>query len=124
MAGMLDDIVRALPEQGLDPDELRAGLDGPIELSRHLTEVESVLGVTVYGPQASAFRGTSPRTHWEAAHQGYAVAEDERQRLDLGSAPIRDVSETLATLRVRIARLALPESASCVYLHTPETDRW
>ena len=121
MDGMLDDIVRALPGQGLDPDGLRAGLDCPIELSRHLTEVESVLGVTVYGPQASAFRGTSPRNHWEAAHQGYAVAEDERQRLDLGSAPIRDVPETLATLRVRIARLALPESVSCVYLHTPET---
>ena len=121
MAGMLDDIASALPDQGVDADGLRAGLDGPVELSRHLTEVESVLGVTVYGPQASAFRGTSPRTHWEAAHQGYAVAEDERQRLDLGSAPIRDVAETLATLRVRIARLALPESASCVYLHTPET---
>ncbi len=121
MDGMLDDIVRALPEQGFDSDGLRARLDRLIELSRHLTEIESALGVTVYGPQASAFRGTSPRTHWEAAHQGYAVAEDERQRLDLGSAPIRDVPETLATLRVRISRLALPESISCVYLHTPET---
>ena len=118
---MLDDIVRALPEQGFDADGLRSSLERLIELSRHLTEIESVLGVTVYGPQASAIRGTSPRTHWEAAHQGYAVAEDERQRLDLGSAPIRDVPETLATLRVRISRLALPESVSCVYLHTPET---
>ena len=121
MDGMLDDIVRALPEQGFDADGLRSSLERLIELSRHLTEIESVLGVTVYGPQASAIRGTSPRTHWEAAHQGYAVAEDERQRLDLGSAPIRDVPETLATLRVRISRLALPESVSCVYLHTPET---
>ena len=121
MDGILDDIVRALPEQGFDSHGLRASLDRLIELSRHLTEIESVLGVAVYGPQASAFRGTSPRTHWEAAHQGYAVAEDERQRLDLGSAPIRDVPETLATLRVRVSRLVLPESVSCVYLHTPET---
>ena len=118
---MLDDILCALPGQGLDSAELRASLDRLFELSRQLTETESVLGVAVYGPQAFAFRGTSPRTHWEAAHQGYAVAEDERQRLDLGSAPIRDVPETLATLRVRISRLALPESVSCVYLHTPET---
>ena len=121
MDGMLDDIVRALPEQGFDSHGLRTSLDRLIELSRHLTEIESVLGVAVYGPQASAFRGTSPRTHWEAAHQGYAVAADERQRLDLGSAPIRDVPETLATLRVRVSRLVLPESVSCVYLHTPET---
>ena len=71
---MLDDILRALPGQGLDSAELRSSLDGLFGLSRQLTEIESVLGVAVYGPQAFAFRGTSPRTHWEAAHQGYAVA--------------------------------------------------
>ena len=118
---MLDDILRAMPGQGSEVAELRASLDRLFELSTQLTEIESTLGVSVYGPQAFAFRGTSPRTDWEAAHQGYAVAEDERQRLDLGSAPIRDVPETLAMLRVRIARLALPESVSCVYLHTPDT---
>ena len=122
MDGMLDDILRALPGQGFDLAEMRTSLDRLIELSRQLTETESALGVAVYGPQAFAFRGTNPRTHWEAAHQGYAVAEEERQRLDLGSAPLRDVPETLATLRVRISRLALPESVSCVYLHTPETE--
>ena len=121
MDGILDNIRRALPGQGFDLAELRTSLDRLIELSRQLTETESALGVAVYGPQAFAFRGTSPRTHWEAAHQGYAVAEEERQRLDLGSAPLRDVPETLATLRVRISRLALPESVSCVYMHTPET---
>ena len=118
---MLDGILGALPEQVSDSVELRASLERLIELSRQLTEIESALGVAVYGPQAFAFRGTSPRTHWEAAHQGYAVAEDERQRLDLGSAPIRDIPETLAMLRVRVARLPLPESVSCVYVHTPET---
>ena len=121
MDGMLDDILRALPGQGFDLAEMRTSLDRLIELSRQLTETESALGAAVYGPQAFAFRGTSPRTHWEAAHQGYAVAEEERQRLDLGSAPIRDVPETLAILRVRISRLALPESVSCVYLHMPKT---
>ena len=121
MDAMLDDILRALPERGLDLAEMRASLVRLVELARQLTATESALGVAVYGPQAFAFRGTNPRTHWEAAHQGYAVAEEERQRLDLGSAPIRDVPETLATLRVRISRLALPQSVSCVYLHSPET---
>ena len=121
MDAMLDDILLALPEQELDLAEMRASLVRLVELARQLTATESALGVAVYGPQAFAFRGTHPRTHWEAAHQGYAVAEEERQRLDLGSAPIRDVPETLATLRVRISRLALPQSVSCVYLHSPET---
>ena len=117
----LHEILHAMPGQGFNSAGLRASLDRLFELARQLTEIESELGVAVYGPQAFAFRGTSPRTDWEAAHQGYAVAEDERQRLDLGSAPIRDVPETLATLRVRISRFALPESVSCVYTHTPET---
>ena len=121
MDAVLDDILRTLPEQELDLIEMRASLVRLVELARQLTATESALGVAVYGPQAFAFRGTNPRTHWEAAHQGYAVAEEERQRLDLGSTPIRDVPETLATLRVRISRLALPQSVSCVYLHTPET---
>ena len=118
---ILDDILGALLGSETDSAGLRADIERLIELSRQLTRIEDELGVDVYAPQAFAFRGTNSRTHWEAAHQGYAVAEDERRRLDLGSAPIRDVPETLATLRVRISRLALPESALCLYFHTPET---
>ena len=44
--------------------------------------------------------GAPPQTAWEATHQGHAAAEEERRRLDLGSSPIRDVAETLATLRM------------------------
>ena len=118
---MLDEVLGALPGRGADPAGLRADVKRLVELSRQLTKIEVELGVDVYGPQAFAYRGTSPRTHWEAAHQGYAVAEDERRRLDLGSAPIRDVPETLATLKVRVSRLALPEPAACLYFHTSET---
>ena len=116
MDAMLDDIVRALPHQGFDSDGLRAGLDRLIELSRHLTEIESVLGVTVYGPQASAFRGTSPRTLWEAAHQGYAVAEDERQRPGpgIGTHPRRSGNPC----NLEGARLA-PRAAGVHFLRVP-----
>ena len=54
---MLDDILRALPGQGLDSVELRSSIDGLFELSRRLTEIESVLGVAVYGPRRSRFGG-------------------------------------------------------------------
>ena len=66
MDAVLDDILRALPEQELDLVEMRASLVRLVELARQLTTTESALGVAVYGPQAFAFRGTNPRTHWEA----------------------------------------------------------
>ena len=90
---ILDDIIGALLGWETVSAGLRADIERLIELSRQLTRIEDDLGVDVYAPQAFTFRGTNSRTHWEAAHQGYAVAEDERRRLDLGSAPIRDVPE-------------------------------
>jgi Zn-dependent peptidase ImmA (M78 family) len=117
---LLDEILKGL-EPAADPAALRTGLERLLLLSEWLTEIESHIGVDVYGPETFVFRGAIPQNLWEVTHQGYAVAEDERRRLDLGSAPIRDVSESLATLRVRTSQLALPASTSCLYIHTPTT---
>ena len=117
---LLDELLAAYPSLG-DSANLRSELERLFELASLLTEVETELGADVYGPEAFVFRGASPQTPWESAHQGYAAAEDERRRLDLGSAPIRDMAETLATLRIRTARLPLPPTASCVSINTPES---
>lgn len=101
--------------------ELRARVERLARLCALLTEVEAELGADVYGPVVFAFRGAPPRTSWEATHQGHAAADDERRRLDLGSAPIRDVAETLATLRVRTARLPLPDGIRGFFWHNSET---
>lgn len=99
----------------------RTRLEGILEFAKLLTEIEADLGADVYGPEAFVFQGAAPRTAWEAAHQAYAAAEDERRRLDLGSAPIRNMSETLATLRVRTTKLTLPDTTSSLFIHTPDT---
>jgi transcriptional regulator with XRE-family HTH domain len=101
--------------------EPRAGLERLARICRLLTEIEEELEAHVYGPGVLAFRGAAPRTSWEATHQGYAAADDERRRLDLGSAPIRDMAETLATLRVRTSRLPLPGSVRGFFWHRRET---
>ena len=114
------EVVAALRDLG-ETDALRANLERRLLLAAVLTELETDLGADVYEPEAFAFRGANPRTTWEAAHQGYAAAEDERRRLDLGSGPIRDMSETLATIRVRTTRLALSDTTPSLFIHTPDT---
>ena len=115
---LLDELLAAYPALG-DSASFRGELEGHLELASLLTEMETVLGLDVYGPETFVFRGASPQTRWEAAHQGYAAAEGERRRLDLGSSPNRDMAETLATLRIRATRLPLPSVASCVSINTP-----
>ncbi len=117
---LLDELADAYPAFG-DITSFHDELKQLLKLASLLTEVEAALGADVFGPDAFVFRGSDPRTSWEAAHQGYSAAEDERRRLDLGSAPIRDMPETLATLRIRATRLQLPAATSCVSINTPDT---
>ena len=79
------------------------------------------IGIDVYGPEAVAFLRTPPRSTWEATHHGITVAEEERRRLDLGSAPIRDLPELLATLRVRASRLELSPRTLSLFIHRKST---
>jgi transcriptional regulator with XRE-family HTH domain len=117
---MVDELLVALEALG-GCSELRAWLERLARSCRLLTEIEEELEADVYAPGVLAFRGAAPRTSWEATHQGYAAADDERRRLDLGSAPIRDVAETLATLRVRASQLPLPSGVRGFVWHRAET---
>ncbi len=120
LSTMLDGILKTHAELNAG-GTFRARLERLLQRARLLTEFERHLGADVFGPEAAALRGVSPRTAWQAAHQGHAAADEERRRLDLGSAPIRDIAQTLSTLRVRSTRLALPNSTPSVFMHTPET---
>ena len=86
-----------------------------------MTRIENHIGIDVYGPEAVAFLGTPPRSTWEATHHGITVAEEERRRLDLGSAPIRDLPELLATLRIRASRLELSPRTLSLFIHRKST---
>lgn len=62
----------------------------------------------------------SPRTVGQAIAQGQLVAEQERRRLDLGKAPVRNVPETLAHQNVWTAALPLPDEISGIFLSSPD----
>jgi transcriptional regulator with XRE-family HTH domain len=114
-----DELRQNVPEFSDDPDSFE-GMKEAITLSRELTGLEKVLGLEGYtsAPPSTGFG--SPTTQWEGAHQGYVAAQEERWRMNLGDAPIRDVDDTLAMMRVRATRAHLPSGILSLYIQTPD----
>ena len=117
---LLDDLGQSVPEFSIDPTAFK-GLREAVLLSRELTLLEKALGLEGYsaGPPSHGFG--APCTRWEGAHQGYVAAQEERWRMNLGDAPIRDVDDTLAMMRVRATQACLPDGILSLYLQAPET---
>ena len=117
---LLNDLSQAVAEFSDDPVSFK-GLREAIILSRELTMLEKSLGLEGYAAAPPAHGFGSPGTQWEGAHQGYVAAQEERWRMNLGDAPIRDVDDTLAMMRVRATQACLPKGISSLYLQAPET---
>jgi transcriptional regulator with XRE-family HTH domain len=117
---LLANVAQTIPELGTDTRAL-AELSEAVAISWALTDVERTLGLDFYLSEPPSYQFKAPSTSWEAVHQGYVAAEEERRRMNLGDAPIRDVDETFATCRVRATRIAMPERISSLFLHTAGT---
>lgn len=117
---LLHQLSLAIPEFTEDPATFK-GLREAVTLSRELTTLEKTLGLERYaaGPPVHCFG--LPATQWECAHQGYVAAQEERWRMNLGDAPIRDVDDTLAMMRVRATQASLPDSVLSLFLQAPDT---
>ena len=63
---------------------------------------------------------SSPRSVGQAIDQGQLVAEQERRRLGLGKAPVREVPELLAHQNIWTAALSLPDEISGLFLSSPD----
>ena len=72
--------------------------------ARALTDLEQRLEIDAIAHSLPSYRVEHAGTPWQAARQGYRIAEDERRRLALGEGPIRFVDELLMTSGVRSAR--------------------
>ncbi len=114
---VLDDLVRTLPSL----EATREKLGRLVATCRALTEIEGMLAVHAYGARPPSQALSAPESPWEAVHQGYATAEEERRRLNLGDGPIRDVAETLAVVGVRPSKLGLPNGISSLMISSEET---
>lgn len=60
-----------------------------------------------------------PRSTGEAVVQGEQTAEQERQRIDLGNAPITDLSELISSQGIWASGVELPDTISGLFLRHP-----
>jgi Zn-dependent peptidase ImmA (M78 family)/transcriptional regulator with XRE-family HTH domain len=90
-----------------------------LALGREVTNLERLLGIDRDLGAIASYPLPVPRSKWEAVQQGERVAQTERHRLQLGLAPLANVTELLETQGVRTAQINLPEDISGVTLIEP-----
>src|SRR5208283_973305 len=86
--------IAAKPETG---DALRQC----IAVGRELTNLERLVGVPDESTSAVRYTVPEPRSRYDAIKQGAGLAEQERRRLNLGDAPIEEISELLERQGIR-----------------------
>ena len=88
--------------------------------ARALTDLEERLQIDAIAHSLPSYRVEHAGTPWQAARQGYRIAEDERRRLALGEGPIRFVDELLMTSGVRSAKATLPTGILSISIAQPD----
>ena len=89
-------------------------------IARALTDLEARLEIDAIAHPLPSYRVEHAHTPWQAARQGYRVAEDERRRLALGEGPIRFVDELLMTSGIRSAKATLPKGMLSISIAQPD----
>lgn len=116
-----EDVVVALHRiaPGLDAEpDVRREVDRCVQICREGISLEGLLGREERdGPPA--YRESVPRSTGEAVMQGERVAEQERKRLELGSAPVADMTELLGDQGIWASTVDLPNTMSGLFLHHP-----
>ena len=108
-------LFRAQPEVLEQPDVMKALRDCKA-LGHELTNLERLVGIDRDSGAVASYPIPLPATRWEAIQQGKRLAEEERRRLGLGSAPLPDLAELLETQGVRTGVVELPDDISGLML--------
>ena len=96
----------------------REQVDRCVALCREGVVLEKLLGQALrIGPPVYDVR--APRTVGEAVTQAEQLAEEERRRLNIGNAPLADVSELIGSQGIWASGLELPDHMSGLFLHHP-----
>ena len=82
------------------------------ELHRELVNLREVLGRTRRPSTIPRYSPPTPNSKWKAVQQGHAAAEDERRRLDLGIAPLPDVTDLLGAQGMGTALVDMDDEIS------------
>lgn len=109
-------LFRAAPEYEDDPD-LRREMLKCVDLCREAANLERLLGQSPSRALTVSYGFAPPSTRWEAISQGRYLAGQERNRLDLGTSPIREIAEIVAHQGVRVTEYAMPDAISGIFFH-------
>ena len=112
------ELFRSHPD--LAEDEGPGSFAGVCATARALTDLEARLEIDAISHSLPSYRVEHASTPWQAARQGYRIAEDERRRLALGEGPIRFVDELLMTSGVRSAKATLPPGILSISIAQPD----
>ena len=117
---LLADLVQAFPN--IRDDKKRfAETRRVLAIARTLTDIEQRLCLNSYSLGPHAYDVGTPNIAWEAMEQGFQAAEEERRRLNLGDAPIRDLDHTLVVKRIRMTKIDLHKDVTSVFVNSKET---
>lgn len=92
-----------------------------LAVGRELSNLEKLLALDRNGEQVPRYAWNAPETRGDAVMQGERIAEAERRRLDLGTAPVPDVTDLLERQGIRAVLAALPDDVSGLILQDAET---
>lgn len=109
---------RLAPEAKADPS-VAVQVARCVELCREGWRLSAALG---RGPRSGppAYFGPPPSGFGEAVRQGEFVAAEERRRLGIGFAPVREMAELIGQQGVWAAGLTLPDEMSGLFLSHPD----
>jgi Zn-dependent peptidase ImmA (M78 family)/transcriptional regulator with XRE-family HTH domain len=110
-------VFELLPEFLLD-EESKTKLNGVLALHRLASSLKRRLG-RKSRREAAQYGGSPPRGAAEAIAQGEHVAEQERRRLGLFSAPVANVADLVASQGVHVSVTDLPSDISGFFLRHP-----
>lgn len=114
-----DDVLVALHRlaPGLQEDDgIRFQVDRCVSLCREGVNLEMILG-REERPSPPVYQEPAPRSVWDAVLQGHKVADQERRRLGLGSAPLPDLAEMMVDQGIWASGANLPGTMSGLFLH-------
>ncbi|MBI4064547.1 MAG: ImmA/IrrE family metallo-endopeptidase [Elusimicrobia bacterium] len=94
----------------------RKALEPSLRLLREFTQLEKLLGLDSKYNQPVKYEHPEPSNTWEAIELGQKMAEDERQRLQMGTRPIKDMAELLELQGVRVLDVDMDEEISGVFM--------
>ena len=94
----------------------RKTLEPSIRLLREYTNLEKLLGLDTKFKRPNKYEVPEPTNTWEAIQVGQQIAEEERQRLQLGTRPIKDMAELLEIQGVRVLGVAMDADISGVFM--------